>query len=286
MIGALSTPALAQDRYAPPPMGDAGERSGDIAQAGPADGPPAPEQAKPARPALPPLGSPAGVYGQGVKIEESIPLARAAADVQRLHGMPVRVEARIDDVCRKKGCWMVLRDGETDVRVRFLDYGFLVPRDASGRRALVQGIITEKELTEAQARHQAEEGGDPESAKRIEGPQKVLAFTATGVEILGSERVPPTATGTAEAREQLRARLAKGTKVGAAVAVGGPVADLAAALAALRRTPGARTTEFALATEEDGWLVFGAGAPDDGGVFARGYAVAKDSGAIHRFGQD
>ena len=227
---------------------------------------------------LPALGHPAGVYGQGVEMQKQVHLADAAKKINQFHGAPIRVEGNLDDVCRKKGCWMVLRDGEATVRVKFKDYGFFVPRDASDRYALVEGVITETEISEELAKHYAEGGGNPEEAKNIKGPQKVLSFTATGVEILGKTDVPPNAdASSALVSAALRERLGAAKPVGA---LGKQVPDMKAALAALRGTKGPRTVEFSLCTELDEWLVFSAA---EGAPFTSGFAVKK-SGEIVQFG--
>ena len=46
-----------------------------------------------------------------------------------------RTRGRVADVCRRKGCWTILRDGDTQVRVRFKGYSFFVPTDSQGREA-------------------------------------------------------------------------------------------------------------------------------------------------------
>jgi hypothetical protein len=233
---------------------------------------------RPAKPQFPPLGAPAGVYGAGVSAGEAHGLKAAVDKVDALHGRPIRVAAGIGDVCRKKGCWMVLSEGGLDVRVRFKDYAFFVPRDAHGREVLVEGVITKKEISEEEARHYAEESGDPEAAKKIKGPQKVFAFTATGAEILGGRALPPVA----QAKDQAKLDALKG-KLAGAKAVGkgkAKAADLEGALKLLRTVKGPRTVEFNLCAEVDGWLVFSRAS---GKPFAGGYAVRKGTGEVHGF---
>ena len=105
---------------------------------------------------LPALGDPAGIYGAGVKAAKGKRLNDAAKNVGKLHGRPIRVDGYIDDVCLKKGCWMVMRDGDAEIRVRFKDYSFFVPRDAKGREVIVEGILTEKTITEEMAKREAD----------------------------------------------------------------------------------------------------------------------------------
>jgi hypothetical protein len=234
---------------------------------------------------LPALGAPAGVYGAGVsnKVGASVPLPKLKTMIRKLHGRPVRIEGKLRDVCRKKGCWMVLKDGKQEVRVRFKDYSFFVPRDATGREAIVVGIATEKTITEALAKHYAEEGGNPEAAKGIKGPQKILAFTATGVEILGKRTLPPRADPApgSKASEALAARVAAGKKVfefsGVKVPTEGPKRmHLKNSLRLLRMLKGPRTVEFSLCTELSlagkQWRVFSSSER----AFQSGFAVRED----------
>lgn len=236
--------------------------------------------AKPKRSPLPPLGHPAGVFGAGVKLPQAIRLETAAKQVKDLHGRTIRVDGFLKDVFRKKGCWTVLRDGRREVRVKFRDYAFFVPRDAAGRRALVEGIVTAKTISEAEAKHYAEESGDPESAKKIKGPQKVLSFTAIGVEILGKTALPPVAQGDAEVQAKLVAKITAGQEVKQRRKAA--CDTLKAALALLRRVKGPRTVEFNLCAElktsSGTWRVFSSSKRG----FETGFAVKSD-GTVKSF---
>lgn len=251
---------------------------GQDAQPGPTTRP----TSRPARaPELPPLGAPAGVFGAGVTLPEAAPLERVVAEPGAFAGRPVRVDGRIKDVCRKKGCWMVLSDGEREVRVRFKDYAFFVPRDASGRTVVVQGEVKAEEISEEVARHYAEEGGDPERAAEIHGPQRVVSIIATGVEVLGRDAPPLVAAGTPEVTAALTKRLGQAQRIAQGV---GPAPSLEAAFAALRAAPGGRTAEVGLAADLPEWFAFsaeGAGEP-----FLRGWAVRKATGEVARFGAE
>jgi hypothetical protein len=228
---------------------------------------------------LPPLGAPAGAFGAPVRLADPVPLERVVADPASFHGRSVVVAGRIADVCRKKGCWMVITDGERQVRVRFKDYGFFVPRDASGRRVLLEGAVKAEEISEEVARHYAEEGGNPERAAEIHGPQQVVSIIATGVEVLAREDLPLVAQGGPEQAKPLIARLTQGERLAPGA---GAAATLEAALAALRAAPGGRVAEVGLAAELVEWFVFGAsGAGAD--PFARGWAVRRSSGEVLRF---
>lgn len=228
---------------------------------------------------LPPLGAPAGAFGAPVTLTEATPLERVLAEPRAFEGKQVRVDATIADVCRKKGCWMVLGEGERTVRVKFKDYAFFVPRDASGRRVIVQGEVKAEEISEEVARHYAEEGGEPERAAEIHGPQQVVSLVATGVEVLARDEVPLLAQGAAEVLTALEQRIAQGAKLSAAA---GKVASLEEAFRALRAAPGGRTAEVGLAAETKDFYAFSQAG--EGEPFTRGWAVRRTTGEVVRFG--
>lgn len=110
-------------------------------------------------------------------LREAIERTSAGEETIRLHGEVV-------DVCRKKGCWMMLRDGADEVRVTFKDYGFFVPVDLSGSEVTVEGVLQSKVLTEAEARHYAEDAGStPQEIAAIVGDQTEYSFVATSVQV-------------------------------------------------------------------------------------------------------
>lgn len=124
--------------------------------------------------------------GVDFTLDETKPLGKvldgngAITDGQKLN---VRVSGTIDKVCQKKGCWMVVRDGDVEARVIMKDHAFAVPRDSQGKAAQVEGALTVRVFTEAQAKHLAEDGGEDPSA--VTGERKELLLTATAVEIGG-----------------------------------------------------------------------------------------------------
>lgn len=124
-------------------------------------------------------------FGNGITLAATRPLSEVMAEPERYTEEPVLVRARISDVCQRKGCWTILREGESTVRVRFKDYGFFLPKGISGREALVEGVVTIRTMSEREARHFAAEtrGGKPEE---IHGPQHEIGFVATGVRVLSA----------------------------------------------------------------------------------------------------
>jgi hypothetical protein len=94
----------------------------------------------------------------------------------------VRIQAKVVEVCQKKGCWMMLTDGSTTMRITFKDYGFFVPKDIAGKTIIAEGILSEDVLAEKDARHYAEDAGkSKEEIAKIKGDQKTIAMVAQSV---------------------------------------------------------------------------------------------------------
>jgi hypothetical protein len=74
-------------------------------------------------------------------------------------GAPVRIEARISQVCQKKGCFMIATSGKHAVRISFKDYAFFVPTDTAGKTVTLTGTVIERTISDEQAAHFREDAG-------------------------------------------------------------------------------------------------------------------------------
>ncbi len=112
----------------------------------------------------------------------------------------VVIEATIVEVCTKKGCWMTVTDGETEVFVRFKDYGFFVPMNAAGHAVTLHGI-TESKLTPVdELRHYAEDAGtSPAEIAAITEPAQRMTLYADSVFIEGPGLDDPFGSGATSA---------------------------------------------------------------------------------------
>jgi len=106
-------------------------------------------------------------------------LKTASPDKEEL----VRVAGTVEKVCQKRGCWMVVKDGDLEARVIMKDHAFAIPFDSKGMKASVEGTLKVKVFTEAQAKHLAEDG--KEDPSKVEGETKEFLLTATGVQLGG-----------------------------------------------------------------------------------------------------
>lgn len=95
------------------------------------------------------------------------PIAVAAADPAAYAGEPRKFTGRITQVCRKKGCWVVLEQDGASARVMAKDHGFAVPADARGT-AVAFGVLQEAPVSGEHARHLVEDdGAAPPAAKEL-----------------------------------------------------------------------------------------------------------------------
>lgn len=91
-------------------------------------------------------------------------------------GRTVRLEGTIAAVCKRKGCWMELRQGETAVHVTFEGYSLFVPKDVAGADAVIEGKVVVKAPDADDVKHLKGEGAGDAAAARV-------SIEASGVEI-------------------------------------------------------------------------------------------------------
>ena len=96
----------------------------------------------------------------------------------------VLLSAKVNKVCKKKGCWMIMEDADQKVRVTFEKYAFFVPENIQGKKVDVQGRLFHKEISVAQQKHFLKDGGADEAAiAAVTKPKKEYRFVATGVRL-------------------------------------------------------------------------------------------------------
>ncbi len=125
--------------------------------------------------------TPEGHFGAPFALQESKPLTSVIETLATVGQDPVQVTGEVSSVCQKMGCWMVIKDGETQARVLMKDHSFAVPFDGTGKKAVVEGTIEAKELSEGQVKHIEEDAGrDP---SKVSGPRNEYVLTASGVRL-------------------------------------------------------------------------------------------------------
>ncbi|MCB9727797.1 MAG: DUF4920 domain-containing protein [Deltaproteobacteria bacterium] len=122
-------------------------------------------------------------YGAAFALSESKPLAAVLADQPEPTEAQVQVSGVIDQVCQKRGCWLVMRDGDKTARITMMDHAFVVPIDSKGKQVVVEGTLGLRTFDEAQVKHlEADRGGNPEE---VSGTRTEVVVKASGVRIRG-----------------------------------------------------------------------------------------------------
>lgn len=125
----------------------------------------------------------AGHFGSPFAKQSSEALASVASRVATKPEV-VQVSGTVDSVCQKAGCWMVLKDGDVTARIFTKAAGFFLPKDIAGKKAVVEGKLESRTMSERFAKHlEQDKGGDP---SKIQGQQRELVMDATGVKVVGA----------------------------------------------------------------------------------------------------
>jgi Domain of unknown function (DUF4920) len=122
-------------------------------------------------------------FGDSISEDGAVPADQVLTLLAGKDSVACKLIAPIEEVCQKKGCWMELNAGaEHTIRVKFLDYAFFVPKDASGSTAIVDGYAYMDTISVTELKHLAEDAGDPkEEIDKITEPEVELTFEARGV---------------------------------------------------------------------------------------------------------
>jgi Domain of unknown function (DUF4920) len=125
-------------------------------------------------------------FGEEIKPGGVKPAAKMEAAMGDKKTVDMKIEGKVVDVCKKKGCWMTLEMPNGDpMRVTFKDYAFFMPMDIVGKKVVLDGLAKKQTISVETLRHYAEDAKkSPEEVAKITDPKKELAFEAKGVVIL------------------------------------------------------------------------------------------------------
>lgn len=121
-------------------------------------------------------------YGDTITADNSVEAAELTAKLAGHDSLNVKLHAKVNEVCQKKGCWMTIPVGDKSMRVRFKDYGFFMPKDCSGKEVIIEGKAFYDTTTVEMLKHYAHDGGKSEDEiAKITEPEIDLSFEAHGV---------------------------------------------------------------------------------------------------------
>jgi hypothetical protein len=127
--------------------------------------------------------TPGQTYGAAVSPEGAVPMTALATALGTRDSAQVKLVGKASAVCQAKGCWMTLptADGK-QMRVRFRDYAFFVPKDLSGHDVVVSGWAHRTTTSVADQQHYLRDAGKPEQEiAAITQPKQEVSFMADGV---------------------------------------------------------------------------------------------------------
>ncbi len=123
-------------------------------------------------------------YGDTITADGALTAEAFRSKIAGADSVPVKLEAKINETCKMKGCWMTvdLGNGE-EMRVKFKDYGFFVPKEgANGKVAIMEGFAFTDTISVDHLRHLAEDAGKTaDEIAAISEPEIGVNFEATGV---------------------------------------------------------------------------------------------------------
>lgn len=120
--------------------------------------------------------------GEPMEAQSIVHFAVVDAEPAKFFDRTLLVEARVVAVCQTAGCWMQVEDEGATALVRWETgcggkYAF--PKDAAGKRILIQGSFYPKELSEEDRAHMEEE-----AASELTIPEDTYEFNASAVMLL------------------------------------------------------------------------------------------------------
>jgi hypothetical protein len=125
-------------------------------------------------------------YGAPITPADAVPVAQLNQVLGTKDSAQVKLIGKATEVCQAKGCWMTIATANgKQMRVRFKDYGFFVPKDISGKTVVINGWAHRELVPVDDLRHYAKDAG--KSAKDIAAitqPEQQLNFEADGVLVM------------------------------------------------------------------------------------------------------
>jgi hypothetical protein len=122
-------------------------------------------------------------HGADITTDNAVEIAEFETLFSGKDSLEIKLVGTIGDVCQTKGCWMTLNmDDSQTMMVRFKDYEFFVPKDASGKTAIIEGIARVDTISVAERKHYLEDNNaSQEEIDAITEPEITYSFEASGV---------------------------------------------------------------------------------------------------------
>ena len=105
------------------------------------------------------------LYGDDFNYDSIQSISSLINNANQFLDKQIITEGNIVDVCPMKGCWIEIKDSDSEqiIRVKVQDDIIIFPQDSKGKKVIVNGVFKKIEFTEEQAIkwkiHLAEEKG-------------------------------------------------------------------------------------------------------------------------------
>ena len=98
---------------------------------------------------------PVGTYGKNITLQIKNQISNLLNSPQSYLGENVLVSGEVTEVCPMRGCWIDVKDLDSDsnIRIKVTDGKIVFPLSAKGKHVDVQGKFIKLEFTEEQARN-------------------------------------------------------------------------------------------------------------------------------------
>jgi len=125
-------------------------------------------------------------FGAKIVADDALTAAQMLEKYQSLKPgdtVEVKFKSTINEVCKKKGCWMSMQLAEDkETFVKFKDYAFFVPKNADKSEAIISGKAFVDSISVNDLRHYAKDGGKSEvEIAKITAPEMKYSFLSDGV---------------------------------------------------------------------------------------------------------
>jgi hypothetical protein len=130
-----------------------------------------------------------GIIRRGLPLSKkaALSVSEAIKNEDQIKDGYVKVHGTIKSVCKKKGCWFVIRDTKSQQKIRItsLGYKFFVPKDCEGYSATVEGQFESKTMSVAEGQHMADDKATHtgKKAEKVNKEIKEYRIASVGVEL-------------------------------------------------------------------------------------------------------
>lgn len=124
-----------------------------------------------------------GTFGKQITADGAIPAQELPGMLETADTIRAKLSGYIETSCKHSGCWMDMDlGGEKVLKVTFLNDEFVIPKDAAGKTAIIEGYAYRELIpVEILKNYAAEQGKTQEEIAMITEPAWKYVFIAEGV---------------------------------------------------------------------------------------------------------